>query len=160
MQSHSLLQGIFPTQGLELWLLHRQVNSLTLSHPGSKLLIFFKVSSLQGIQNTTVSLVIMTQISSTHVFKHWWLHTDIPRIAMPHSLEFSPSTFWSLPSYWIYLPYLPIESTIAPLQQACQHFHTHPQFFPQVFALYAVSPRLSFFCVLCWEFIHLSSPTQ
>ena len=32
---HFLLQGIFPTQGLNPHLLHRQVDSLPLSHPGS-----------------------------------------------------------------------------------------------------------------------------
>ena len=32
---HALLQGIFPTQGLKLHLLHGQVHSLPLSHLGS-----------------------------------------------------------------------------------------------------------------------------
>ena len=35
-----LLQGIFPTQGLNLHLLHWQVDSLLLSHQGSPELIF------------------------------------------------------------------------------------------------------------------------
>ena len=37
--SHFLLQGLFPTQGLNLHLLHLQVGSLTLSHHGSPFLI-------------------------------------------------------------------------------------------------------------------------
>ena len=35
MGCHFLVQGIFPTQGLNPYLLHWQVGSLLLSHPGS-----------------------------------------------------------------------------------------------------------------------------
>ena len=38
MDCHALLQGIFPTQGLNLDLLHWQVDSLPLSHLGSPII--------------------------------------------------------------------------------------------------------------------------
>ena len=46
MGCHFLLQGIFPTQGSNLCLLHWQVDSLPLSHLGSLNLLFFLLKSI------------------------------------------------------------------------------------------------------------------
>ena len=47
MDSHSLLQGIFPTQGLNLCLLHWQADSLPLSYLGCPTHIrYLKLSNL------------------------------------------------------------------------------------------------------------------
>ena len=45
MGCHFLLQGIFPTQGSNLCLLHGQIDSLPLSHLGSLNLLFFLLKS-------------------------------------------------------------------------------------------------------------------
>ena len=52
---HVLLQGIFPTQGLSLCLLHWQANSLPLSHLGSP-------GKKNGVSNVTCKAEAETQI--------------------------------------------------------------------------------------------------
>ena len=61
---HALLQGIFPTQGQNpclLRLLHWQVGSLPLHHPGS---LFCRITIHQTAQAMTVSLFTMTDYGS------------------------------------------------------------------------------------------------
>ena len=48
MDYHSLLQGIFPTLGLDPRLLHWQADALPLSHLGSPELVFVLETSSEG----------------------------------------------------------------------------------------------------------------
>ena len=75
MGCHSLLQGIFPIQGLNPGLLHRQVDSLPLSHLGSPKL---KTESLNPealpvkVIEKEYSFTIETELNQrmTHVAGH------------------------------------------------------------------------------------------
>ena len=49
MRCHALLQGIFPTQQLNSHLLHWQVGSLPLSHPGSSYFKNKQISRVWGL---------------------------------------------------------------------------------------------------------------
>ena len=53
---HSLLQGIFPTQGSNPCLLHWQADSLPLSHQGSPQIIIFLWKSVNSLEKDTLRM--------------------------------------------------------------------------------------------------------
>jgi len=67
---HALLQGIFPTQGLNLHLLYWQVGSLPLSHQGSPKKIV-KRNENQGLVTSLLLVVAQTVNNLPAMWETW-----------------------------------------------------------------------------------------
>ena len=86
MGCHSLLQGIFLTQGLNLGLLHRRQIFYHLNHQGSPSLshLWTQISRFQA--NTQSHMQNKTYTYKDTNRETWYSHSDIYRHTPPHTL--------------------------------------------------------------------------
>ena len=114
MGCHFLLQGICPTQGLNLYLLHSEADSLPLSHHRSP---FLTINSLNSIlfKNLRCILVLKRDIYSPRVtviffwIRVFVLSRYVPRSGIPGSYG------------WI------IRNLHTVLSSVCTYLHSHQQ---------------------------------